>query len=629
MVPFFYILFVMHRHLFTYLIVILGLSLPMTSIAQGNAALVSRLNNADSWLNTDSALTTAQCSGHITLIHYWNLGETYSAKTVHQLDEMLKAYPFLLLIHQHKSNDSNQLDVSAQRLAALRMDLPGIVALDSNSSSINRPRFELFDESGMAIPHDAAWNTESIQENLEYNMARFEHGQKTLQPQYWTRQPVELEDSQVLSFPSGISVDEAYQEIYVSDTGHDRIMVFSTDGRILNIIGDGSPGHVDGRFDEARFHHPTTSVIHEESRTIYLLDEVSRKIRILDLNMAAVRTLALKDELGTDLEMPGAPYALHLDGDKLSWLCQNSVQWFQADRNTGLVQVSEPIKHADQTYLHKKLKKSTISAYADHQSIGGVDYFIDGNGHSLLFLDDTRLGLVFSGQDDVAKRFKQGPTTWMTSIEHIHRYGNDLLLIEPGSPRIWRTKDDFGQPRPLLDSIQHTQIAYLADICVTHDDIYFVDRDNGRFGVIEDGRIRGIKSRGLDYLVTRPNPRFHQMLSPIHVHDSLQTKIVLRPKFPEQLILDPEQKSSVSLIAGEQAVLEHYILEPGGDIVLYLIPEENGTQLNLMLDLYLVDRTDLDIAYFTPIQLTIPFDDLSKKSKEYEIDVDIMEGLSY
>jgi len=45
-----------------------------------------------------------------------------------------------------------------------------------------------------------------------------------------------------LAFPGKICADETGQRLFISDTGHNRIVVVNTAGKVLDIIGNGQSG---------------------------------------------------------------------------------------------------------------------------------------------------------------------------------------------------------------------------------------------------------------------------------------------------------------------------------------------------------------------------------------------------
>ncbi|HCA47652.1 MAG TPA: hypothetical protein DEP45_09950, partial [Armatimonadetes bacterium] len=101
-----------------------------------------------------------------------------------------------------------------------------------------------------------------------------------------------------LCFPAGILADEASQRLFISDTGHDRMIIASFDGRVLDVIGDGTPGMEDGEFARARFREPRGLAL--DGNALYVADRGNHAIRRLDLQSRMVATIA-----GVGRQAPG------------------------------------------------------------------------------------------------------------------------------------------------------------------------------------------------------------------------------------------------------------------------------------------------------------------------------------
>ena len=113
-----------------------------------------------------------------------------------------------------------------------------------------------------------------------------------------------------LSFPSGLAVTQNH--LYVSDTGHHRILECSLDGRILRQFGSGNPGFLDGGSAECSFHSPRGITLMKD--TLYVADtgnHALRRVRLLD---GDVDTLAGSGRAGNPTgEMQSLPSDMPLN----------------------------------------------------------------------------------------------------------------------------------------------------------------------------------------------------------------------------------------------------------------------------------------------------------------------------
>jgi hypothetical protein len=59
-----------------------------------------------------------------------------------------------------------------------------------------------------------------------------------------------------LKFPGKVLADEVSARLFISDSNHNRIVIASLDGKLIDVIGTGAIGKADGAFDKAAFDHP-------------------------------------------------------------------------------------------------------------------------------------------------------------------------------------------------------------------------------------------------------------------------------------------------------------------------------------------------------------------------------------
>ena len=93
-----------------------------------------------------------------------------------------------------------------------------------------------------------------------------------------------------LSFPGKVLADEVSGRIFVSDSNHNRVLVLSNEGEVLQVVGTGKGELVDGSFSEAAFNDPQGLELAGE--TLYVADTKNHAIRAVDLANQSVQTIA-------------------------------------------------------------------------------------------------------------------------------------------------------------------------------------------------------------------------------------------------------------------------------------------------------------------------------------------------
>jgi DNA-binding beta-propeller fold protein YncE len=124
-----------------------------------------------------------------------------------------------------------------------------------------------------------------------------------------------------LKFPGKIVADERGNRLFISDSNHNRIVVSTLDGQLLDVVGSGRIGLKDGPYDQAAFDHPQGMALVGE--TLYVADTENHALRAVDLTTHTVSTLAGTGEQSR-MRLPGGPVGttalnspwdlLHLDG---------------------------------------------------------------------------------------------------------------------------------------------------------------------------------------------------------------------------------------------------------------------------------------------------------------------------
>ncbi|KAL2945504.1 Protein SUPPRESSOR OF QUENCHING 1 chloroplastic [Bienertia sinuspersici] len=93
-----------------------------------------------------------------------------------------------------------------------------------------------------------------------------------------------------LYHPACISADEPGSRIFLSDSNHHRVIVFNSDGMILDVIGS-SPGFEDGDFETAKLMRPAASYYQPSEDCLYIVDSENHAIRRADIGRRVLETL--------------------------------------------------------------------------------------------------------------------------------------------------------------------------------------------------------------------------------------------------------------------------------------------------------------------------------------------------
>lgn len=111
-----------------------------------------------------------------------------------------------------------------------------------------------------------------------------------------------------LSFPTALVASDS--AIYVAETGRNRIIELSPEGRILRIFGSANAGFFDGRNVEAGFNGPTALALGRE--VLYVADTGNHALRRIRLLTGEVETIAGNGKPASGPPEAGLPRTLAL-----------------------------------------------------------------------------------------------------------------------------------------------------------------------------------------------------------------------------------------------------------------------------------------------------------------------------
>ena len=186
--------------------------------------------------------------------------------------------------------------------------------------------------------------------------------------------PVQLtpEPELPLKFPGKLIATD--QRLYISDSGHHRVLETNWDGKILRSFGkNGRAGFHDGTFEHARFNDPQGLTKIEER--LYVADTRNHAIRCIDLSSNQVQTIAGTGKQGRYV---GTYFEEPLDAPLNS-------PWDVVQHN-GILYIAMSGQHQ---IWFMNLATRAIGVYAG----SGREDILDGSPHATAFAQPSGLSL--------------------------------------------------------------------------------------------------------------------------------------------------------------------------------------------------------------------------------------------
>lgn len=305
------------------------------------------------WLNTDRPLSLQELRGRVVILDFW----TYCCiNCLHVLPELKyleqKYKDSLTVIGVHSAKFDNEKEVENIRQAVLRYDIEHPVVVDSNFAIWREyavrawPTLMVIDPQGYVIGYVSGEGNRDVLDQLidqlirdhkEIGTINFKELSLTLEKQ---RKPL----TQPLAFPGKVLASSA--GLFIADSGHHRIIVATTAGDVVHVIGTGQAGLKDGSFSEAQFFAPQGMALDIENQLLYVADSENHALRKIDLNRQVVETIAgtgekshqIRPHKGSALETPlNSPWDLEKVGNSLFIAMAGPHQIWEMLLETGMI----------------------------------------------------------------------------------------------------------------------------------------------------------------------------------------------------------------------------------------------------------------------------------------------------
>ncbi len=264
------------------------------------------------WLNTDRKFSINDLAEKFILLDFWTYCCINCMHVLPELKKLEEKYPELVVIGVHSAKFNNEKIKDNIRQAILRYDIEHPIIIDNNfeiwkTYGINAwPSFILIGPDRQVIGKASG---EGIFDRLDAVMSKListyqEAGNLDRERMQFALLKRTVPET-FMRFPGKIDVDPASKRLFISDSGHNRIMVVNPDGKVSDIIGSGEQGRADGRFSEASFFRPQGVAFDSLRNCLYVADTENHLIRKADLKDKTVATISGSGEKGSSKQNGG------------------------------------------------------------------------------------------------------------------------------------------------------------------------------------------------------------------------------------------------------------------------------------------------------------------------------------
>jgi thiol-disulfide isomerase/thioredoxin len=265
------------------------------------------LRGGTGWINS-GPIDLSELRGKVVLLDFW----TFCCINCHhvlpdlaKLEEKYKNELVVIGVHTAKFPAERDTDNIRRKVREYRVQHP--VINDANAVIWNRfgvnswPTLVLLDAAGKYV---GSISGEGHFSELDRAIGQLvesarERGELNTTPLKFLPEMERHGDTPLL-FPGKIFADTAGKRLFISDTGHNRIIQTTLVGKEPVVIGTGAEGFIDGEYNKARFNRPQGVFV--DGDTLYVADTENHAIRAVDLKNRQVSTIA-----GTGSQSGAAP----------------------------------------------------------------------------------------------------------------------------------------------------------------------------------------------------------------------------------------------------------------------------------------------------------------------------------
>jgi len=275
------------------------------------------------WLNTEKAVSLRDLRGKIVLLDFWTYCCINCMHIIPDLKKLEAKYPNqLVVIGVHSAKFLNEKGTEQIRQAILRYEIEHPVINDKDFEVWQAytakawPTLMLINPKGKVVGSHSGEGIYDKFDNIIGKMADYFRARNEL-----VETPIKFKleknsaPPSLLAYPGKVLADEKSNRLFISDSNHNRVIITSLDGMVMDVIGDGALGKRDGSFAEAEFNHPqgVALQVSGDGDVLYICDTENHLIRKADLKARTVETLVGTGEQAREFNVAGTGTSVALN----------------------------------------------------------------------------------------------------------------------------------------------------------------------------------------------------------------------------------------------------------------------------------------------------------------------------
>jgi len=563
------------------------------------------------WLNTDKPLSLAALKGKVVLLDFWTYGCINCIHIIPDLKKLEAKYANqLVVIGVHSAKFQNEKETENIRRIILRYEIEHPVYNDSEyavwqSYGVRAwPTQVLIDPAGYVIGGvSGEGNYEVIDQAIAKTIEEFrKKGELNEEPLKLVLERAKVGELP-LAFPGKILADASRDRLFIADSNHNRIVITKLDGTLVETVGTGETGAVDGAFDKATFYRPQGLALAGDN--LYVADTENHLIRRVDLKSRTVETIAGTGQQSREYFQTGqarsvalsSPWDLQLVGRTLYIAMAGPHQIWQMDLDKN--EVSTFAGSGREARLDGQLLKSGFAQPSGIATDGKTLYVADSESNIIRAIDIAEgtvktlvggdlfeFGDVDGSGDDVRLQHPLGLISFGDKLLIADTYNHKIKQLDPKRKSVTSL---LGTGKPGQSDGTSPSFYEPGGLALANDKLYIADTNNHAI------RVADLKTKATSTL------RIKGLTPPAKNMEALETAV--GPNAEE--IKAPSQK----LRAGADGVLQIDVELPHGYHLNPLAPQRYKVSVDgksLAVDESQASRTAKDLKLPLRIPVTAP-----------------------
>ena len=219
---------------------------------------------AIAWLNVPRALTWQDLRGKVVLLDFWTYGCVNCMHLLPDFRALEERFRHeLVIIGVHSPKFTNERNTENLRRILVRYEIEHPVVNDAEMRIWRAygarawPTRVIVDPAGQLVgTATGEGNLPGFMQAIDTVIRVFEEGGAiNRNPLSVQLERDRLADSPLL-FPGKVLADPHRDRLFISDSNHNRIVVATRAGEVVDVVGSGLKGEADGIFSQARFYRP-------------------------------------------------------------------------------------------------------------------------------------------------------------------------------------------------------------------------------------------------------------------------------------------------------------------------------------------------------------------------------------